>query len=153
MAEMQYNIANLPALMFRETSMLGVSAMMLHHLIVTFKTSSGSRRSFVQYQSNASPAALLANASCCEMSSAALFVCCLFARCARCSWPLAPAVSISMIEAMAGGGGQNLSSLVGAWVLTKFCGEFDRYMSIVLQRNTTKRGLRFAPGTTFVCLR
>ena len=34
---MQYNIANLPALMLRETSMLGVSAMMLHHLSVTFK--------------------------------------------------------------------------------------------------------------------
>src|SRR6516225_3131046 len=35
---MQYNIANLPALMLRETPMLGVSTMMLHHLSVTFKT-------------------------------------------------------------------------------------------------------------------
>src|SRR6516165_9180973 len=34
---MQYNIANLPALMLRETPMLSVSVMMLHHLIVTFK--------------------------------------------------------------------------------------------------------------------
>src|SRR6516162_11395832 len=34
---MQYNIANLPALMLRETPMLGVSTMMLHHLSVTFK--------------------------------------------------------------------------------------------------------------------
>ena len=59
--------------------------------------------------------ACLANASCCEIGIAALFVCCLFGALIV----HATALRFVGFGSMPGVGGQNSSSLRRAWVLTK----------------------------------
>src|SRR6516164_7669291 len=110
-------LQTLPALMFRETPSIGVSTMMLHHLIVTFKIPV----SVCQPVSLTLLAAKSASLRC-------LFVVCLV-RC--CAAPGAVHLqSISGIGLDVGVGGPNSSPLVRAWLLTKFCGNLvDTYRS------------------------
>jgi len=102
--------------MFRETPSIGVSTMMLHHLIVTFKIPV----SVCQPVSLTLLAAKSASLRC-------LFVVCLV-RC--CAAPGAVHLqSISGIGLDVGVGGPNSSPLVRAWLLTKFCGNLvDTYI-------------------------